>query len=632
MLDVNSSVAGFASCVVQVRTDEALVCLGPSLQIVELARDVACVEELDDEGVATLRALRFLCESDTSTCALPGMLPAVADAYVVTTDGDAGCRLAACLGRLDASRTWSVLGGLDGLADISPGAVLVVAQPTEDLAMNLAFDAIARDFTVLWSGETTAGVHVGPLFRSATDIENYQTASFGHAFARELQRLGFASAWPCSLLQTVARDPEPVAHAIIHLLDRALDDPFLCYDVEGGRMVRTWSAACTLAIDPGAIAEQCWDKGLFRRLEVRPIDDVPVVYVATCRTPPSGVAYLETNSGKGLSAERAARGAIGEAVERFAAWRANDMLQAQTLPHQQLTLSAFHPFGGHHGASTTLLPMTAAHDVRTGERIAVPTCLVPFPYVHAGPAPTISSTIGLAVHPVRDDAVVAAALELIERDDFLTGLTEDGVAEAFENLAMVSPEAGRLMEAVQRAGLDITVIRYRATMPHVVHAVLHDPTLNGVSFGSGSGAAQLADAVERAVTEALQVREQLRRVALEPVECRGRYDDCSEWLAPAFVDAVLRHAATAVPVPIPFDAGADVGTALDVVVKHIERLGSRLLVVDLPSPVRGWHAVRALAPGLCLHPHRSDSAGGRRLPKASLVARSERIPPAELAG
>jgi ribosomal protein S12 methylthiotransferase accessory factor YcaO len=157
--------------------------------------------------------------------------------------------------------------------------------------------------------------------------------------------------------------------------------------------------------------------------------------------------------------------------------------------------------------------------------------------------------------------------------------------------------------------------------------VLYDRALAGVSFGSGSSVSHLADAVERAVTEAVQVREQLRRVAREPAEHRGRYDDCGEWLEPAFVDAVLRHVAAATPVRMGSGCNAAAGiaaTPVDVAVECIERRGSRLLVVDLPSPVRGWHVVRALAPGLCLHPHRSDSAGGRRLPAASLMARGAR--------
>jgi YcaO-like protein with predicted kinase domain len=632
MLDVNASAVGFASCVVQLRTDDALWCLGPALRLVELARDVATVEDLDDEGIEALRAMRFLDQDEGAECSQPSEPSATADAYVVTTDAAEGRRLVECLCRIDGVRTWDVIADPNDLSRVFPGATLVVAQPREDLALRFAADAVARGFSVLWSGETTEGVHLGPLFRRPGDIEPYRAASFGHAFAGELRRYGFATEWPCSLLQSIARDPAHVAQVVVELLDRAAENPFLCYELESSRFTQIWGAVLMTPIAPGAVAEQCWDKGLFRSLEVRPIDDVPSVFVATCRTPPSGVAYLESNSGKGFSAEKATRGAIGEAVERFAAWRANEVLQLEVIARQRLALSAFHPFGPHYdSAYNALLPATTAHDVRTGEAVAVPACLVPFPYVHHGAPSTVSSTIGLAVHPDREAAVAAAALELIERDDFLTGFTEGRIGEAIRDADALGPDVSRLLNAASRAGLRVTVLRYAAGVPYVVHAVLHDSALGGVAFGSGSSTARLADAVERALTEALQLREQLRRVVLEPAERRGRFDDCSEWLEPSFVGAALRHAAAAAPVlAAPENSVSDSTAALDSILNRIERLGSRLLVVELPSPVRSWSAVRALAPGLCLHPHRSDSAGGRRLPRGSLVARSEQMPPREL--
>ncbi|WP_191296676.1 YcaO-like family protein [Lentzea cavernae] len=474
------------------------------------------------------------------------------------------------------------------------GTPVVVVADREDLDEPDWLVPLTERHPVLWAGETTDGTHVGPLLNSPDDVRRYFEATTTWWSDRAVRELGFTSR-PLPLMTGPVR-ATAVASAVDSLLKRPESDRVFLLD--GDRTARLWTAARHEPVPVDHLrGEQSWAKGLIRDLRVFDADSPRRrVRLATCRTLAGGVvAELESASGKGVDDEEAVTRAVGEAIERFAAWSANDLPRAPADGTRRRRLQDFHPYGGPYEAH--LVDGSPPPDyVRglslvDGGPVDVPLALVAFPHIPGSndrPRPTLGTTTGLAVHPERDEAVARALREVLER------------ASLYPNFLWQRP-------AIRLPCTDpaTRLLVYPDTSVPVVHAfiIADDRSVSMASRGSGSGLTW-DQAAAAAVEEAEQIMSQMRR---EPPEHMGVA--FREWADPTVVERVRAYV-DAHPERVPPDIEHE---SVSAQIRAVVARSAEIVVVELPCPVRGWTAVRVLVPGTTVHRFTSRSVAGRQL-------------------
>ncbi|MEV1121254.1 YcaO-like family protein [Actinosynnema sp. NPDC049800] len=526
--------------------------------------------------------------------ALPAARPKGVCATVVLLD-NTGRGAAADLVAPLTARGWSatVVDAPSAVADaVDAGTPVVVVADREDMAEPDWLSALVERHPVLWSGESVDGTHVGPVLASRDDVRRYFEATTTWWSDRALRDLGFTSR-PLPLLTGPARADAVAAATDSLLRDRVPDRVVL---LDGGRIAQLWTAVRRgpLAAE-GLRAEQSWAKGLMKDLRVfaggspeRP------VRLSTCRTPAGGVVpELESASGKGATDEEAVTRAVGEAIERFAAWNANQLPKACADGTRRLRLEDFHPYGTAYdeylAAGRPPVDHVRGLSLVDGEPVDVPLALVAFPYIPGPgdrPRPTWGTTTGLAVHPVREEAVARALREVLER------------ASLYPNFLWQRP-AIRLPDPDPATRLLV----YPDTLVPVVHAFVVDHGAARAARGSGSGLTW-TQAIAAAVEEAEQIMSQVRR---DPPDHMGAA--FRDWADPAVVERVWAYV-DAHPEERPPDV--EHRSAAEQV-RAVAVRSAEVVVVDLPCAVRGWTAVRVLVPGATAHRFASPSAAGDRL-------------------
>lgn len=505
-----------------------------------------------------------------------------------------------------------------------PAPVVLFIHALEPGAPASVVEPLLPHARVLWFGECAEGLHAGPLLERREDVERYVEASWDWSFFATFRELGFGAEWPLSLLPRLREEPAAVARAVAAVL-RA--PPGTCHLVEEARPVSLWPWLREAPAEPEGFAErQRWSKGLLSHLTLRPLAGLEGAFTGSCLTPCGGESFLESNFGKGTQLEQARRTTVGEAVERFASWRANHPPPPPPEPpSRHYRLEDFHPSGPSwleylaRGASEEL-PARAVRDELTGALVSVPECLIPFPFTP--PTPQVdpdANTAGLAAFPTREGAVLRGALELLERHNFYPAFLHlaPGELVPLERLGQ-DPEAAtlrRLADALAARHMRLWLICYPEDfgLP-IVQAFLHDRAAGHLSRGSGSGRT-LAAAALRALLEALMTWEQheFSRQAGEDEDPHRARDSYAAWRSPELIAQVVayldRQPALARSVP----SYADDAALLAQVKGELRRRGIPLLVADLPCPVQGWSAVRVLLPGVTSTQQPSESAGGRRL-------------------
>ncbi|MEV5979566.1 YcaO-like family protein [Streptomyces sp. NPDC052114] len=435
----------------------------------------------------------------------------------------------------------------------------------------------------------------------------YDTKTPGH--------LGFSELRPNALL---SYPPSTVAKAVERLLDEPQGHCVLMSHTGSVRPVLPWNAPATA---PEALDRQEWSGGFLRDLDTVPAPAAPGLWLGHCRTPAGALAAdLESNSGKGTTAAQARISTTGEAVERLAAWRANTHLQR--IPPETATehhsLEDFHPWGAplrqYLADGRPPLPATPTRRAHDGAQVAVPLCLVPFPYqpLPGETRPTSNDTTGLACYPDRDEAILRGGLEVLERNTLYRnllhlrpGLALDPWRWATDPPALVPhlTDTGRLY-----------VIGYPHTPPvaPVVHAFLLRSDGRYAARASGSGRT-LRAATDRALLELLQVDAQFRTGVPERLGVGHR-----QWSSPEAVDCLghyLERSATGNEPPAELVRLTQHEPLRDLA-HRLHAAGTELLVADLPSSVKGWHTVRVLAPRLVTHQNEAPVGAGVTLQDA----------------
>jgi len=347
------------------------------------------------------------------------------------------------------------------------------------------------------------------------------------------------------------------------------------------------------------------------------------VHLATCLTQHDRVDCLEVNGGKGLSSEKAQITVVGEAVERLAAWEANRRIQhdgPKIIKEDTRTfhLQDFHPFGPpweiYLAHQQPKLPMVEVLDEITGDRCAVPECLVPFSYAPNDPSliATACDSAGLAAYPTYEGAVLRGALEVLERNNLYPALKN---LRSARNMTQwipqeLDPAGQNLWNEIHAAGLSIWILSYPDPVDvPIAHAFLYDPAGGFMSRGSGSGLT-FGDATTGALVESLQIRERHKLLMTEgfPDEDAALY---AAWAQRELIDILVDYLNDQPPGGIDdarsFETDAE---CLQWVMKGLVGAKRPLLVVRLPEIVVGWSSVRVLIPGMTTHQYPSHSAGG----------------------
>jgi len=603
-------------------TNGALV-LGPRLEVRRINR-TGFGNELSGPPLAELIKAGFVVANRWDDQHLPPLCePETANGLIIADKSSAfAATVALLLSQSDPNLRWSSV-SMDCLSKMRVHAQwLVPIWPVEPRShVQDVLTSLLRYGTVVWSGECKEGTHVGPLLQDAADVARYDRATREWCFSHSLDRLGFAEAWPNAL---PAHGPRDVAEAILAVLTLPRGRCLMVGAPDAPQAL--WTVrALPHQQSSEVLREQTWPKGLISDMRVRPAEDFPTVYIGQCRTPVGGlVPDLESNSGKGLSFERAETSTIGEAIERFAAWDSNAMIRvAPPKGVPEYPLKEFHPWGPpweeYIAAGMPPVRLTVARSLCDGSAVAVPACLVPFPFLPPSGELryTYNDTSGLACHPNYDVAVLRASLELVERHNLYTNLLHerDGLRLDPARIEGINWRVRDLLDAVQARGrLWLLIYPHDALRAPVVHAFWRPDHDRYVARGSGSGLT-LANAVEGALTELVQVNEQFRAGPPNRLG-RGHID----WASPQAV-AYLSQYFDSQPVgdPVPPEVIAlPTESAIEELSRRFNECGSQLLVISLPCPVPGWSVVRVLAPAIVTNQAASECDAGRLLSGSTL--------------
>lgn len=601
--------------------------LGPRFDLLHVSAPPDRIAAIDDpDGRRQLAEAGFLAPAEAPRAgALPATSarPAAAELILIGPPELAAdvAALAAALARRGAAvATWlDVARPPPWWRDRAPGAAgvwLGAREPGDPAPLAAGWLGAAP---LIWCGECEEGLHVGPRFESAADAGRYREASRTWSTVARLESLGFGDEWPSSLVPRVRRDPDAVAAALLRQRDAAPEAVVL---LPGGEEKLLWTAACRRPVRPEELRSRLtWSKGLVRDLEVRPCRGVDQLYVASCASPCAADPFFEWNFGKASDADTASAIAIGEAIERFSAWRANRACDVDHGIGRAYSLADFHPSGpgwdGYRERGMPPVPLTGAIDLLSGEPARVPAFLVPFPWDRAQPAmfhDFDADTAGLAAFPDRTGAILRGALEILERHDFYPAFLWQRPGVLLPDDALPPGPAASAAARLDALGVRRFLVVYPGELAlPIVHAFLFDGARGYVCRGTGSGL-ELESAAARALGEALLSREESESLGDETGECdRVEQPAFSAWaqrdIALEIVDYLQR-----MPTGRPEIARHRDDAALLEAIKDRLRAAARpLLVADLPCPVLGWSAVRVLIPGLTCHQHPSESAGGRRL-------------------
>ncbi|PYC87403.1 hypothetical protein C7C46_04805 [Streptomyces tateyamensis] len=453
----------------------------------------------------------------------------------------------------------------------------------------------------------TQQIHLGEGFEGShlTLADPARADRVRWAFEERLDALGFTER-PRPLLYRARRDPVALARAIKAATRLGPDQAVL---VDSLRTVAFATARAVGATPFRQLPDtQAWTYGMVRGLQVRP-GSIAGSHVATCRTPAGGQDHLEGNSGKGVTSRAALTGAVGEAVERYAAYQANWSLPPADPGAPRLELADLHPYGPaweRHRRAPRAARVPVAYVAGTrladGASVAVPKALVTFPYL--GPdRPTDGVTTGLAGAASEETAVLRGLREVLERDGLYNGFSGLRPAVRLDHTGALA----RLGLAGAFPG-SVWALHWPQdglVLPDV-HAFHHDPQTGVLVRASGSGTS-FRQALDGAVTELCQIHFEAVRARAAGTPTSAAH---AAWARPqvsARARRYLDEQRTGPPPAVPY---ADEAGQLGYFVERLAQRGHSPIVVRLPLCGPDWTVVRVLVPGATTSPYGSHSRGG----------------------
>jgi ribosomal protein S12 methylthiotransferase accessory factor len=324
----------------------------------------------------------------------------------------------------------------------------------------------------------------------------------------------------------------------------------------------------------GALAEAL---GVTRVARVTALDRSGVE--VACAVRPGG-HVLQVTNGKGETAAAAARGALCEAAELWAAERV-DAASLRGGPDGLAYLAARDLVGGH----PVMVPAAAVHCPPAGG-----------PLLGDPGIPWTSS--GMGAHERWEAAALHALLEAVERDQLARALPDGFTAGAVrarlvarEALAREAPRAARIAARIEARGFDVFFLDASGPIAlPVAAALLFDGQRGPVPLAAGYACRPTADeALAAALLEAAQSR---------LTDVHGAREDAAP-MDPADVEALYAMCARARPRR---SAGAmarvDAPARLRAVLARLQRAGfDRAAAVDLAPAGFPLRVAKVLVPG-----------------------------------
>ncbi len=331
---------------------------------------------------------------------------------------------------------------------------------------------------------------------------------------------------------------------------------------------------------------------------------------------------LQATAGKGARFEEAARGALMEAAELHGAERAGDgpwgcaeELSARLGSDAVVSPRALDP-DGEPACDRVRIAWREGAELLGGGRVLVPAHAVNVPPAGSpalGPALVRWTSNGMGAAPRREEALLHALLEAVERDRLARalpeGFTEREVSRRMldpATLARAAPRAAALVGDLERRGFEVHLFDLggrssTATAPvfdpglPCAAALLADPHEGAVPVAAGYACRLGRDA---ALVSALLEAAQSRATEIHGAREDVAFGDRRAAAALISICARVRARRDAAAMPDPGARSARAGLAL--ALARLRRSGVRRAVaVDLEAPP-GIAVVKVIVPGLLL--------------------------------
>jgi YcaO-like protein with predicted kinase domain len=365
--------------------------------------------------------------------------------------------------------------------------------------------------------------------------------------------------------------------------------------------------------------------GISRVANITGLDRIGIPVVTACRPNSRSLSVFQ---GKGSSLEAARVSAVMEAFETWCAESIDRLLRFSSLDELRFS----HPV-----VDIDALPLASIEPLDPGRQflwiegrdlIAGGALWLPFELVHANyalPEPPHSAkfaatTNGLASGNTRDEAVLHALMEVIERDALtLWKLGPDAWqgTTAIQLESVTDPTSRWLLDRFAAADIDVVAFDITSDLGIPAFLVLIDDATGSTGAPElGSGAHPAPEvALARALSEAAQARCTFIAGAREdiPDEDYGAAAlEARRRAARAILDRVTpgRNFADCRSVEAPSFAGD-----IEATLQALRRSGlGQAIAIDVGKPAFGLSVVRVVVPGLeaALEGPRSDYVPGRR--------------------
>jgi YcaO-like protein with predicted kinase domain len=347
--------------------------------------------------------------------------------------------------------------------------------------------------------------------------------------------------------------------------------------------------------------------GITRVARVTGLDFIGIPVVMIIRPASRNLSVMQ---GKGLTDDAALASGLVEALESFCSERIGGptRLASALAPAHDSSFLVPELMICRKPLPDAMIPWTECMDMFGGRMRWIPSELVFADFSSPPPAGQgyfVTTTNGLAAGNSREEALLHALCEVIERDAvalWMAANRQGRAAPPLDIRSLIGPGCLHLLALIEATALrfDIWDITSDIGIPSFMCAI--DDQHNGEEFSIGrivgAGCHPNADvALCRAITEAAQARLTIIVGVRDDIELDlYRMMSCNSLLAKAFSTSVRRRTA-------PFeDRSISTGDIADDLRAVLGRLDARgidtVLFAELPCPVQHMSCVRVLAPQL----------------------------------